>query len=105
VEGIDPLASVGTYVEPQDWNALIADPDTIVIDTRNDYEVAVGTFAGAIDPHTRSFREFPAWFREQREALLGQGRAPKVAMFCTGGIAVKNPPPFSRAKAWSRSIT
>jgi UPF0176 protein len=73
VAGIDPLASVGTYVDPQDWNALIADPDTIVIDTRNDYEVAVGTFAGAIDPRTRSFREFPAWFREQREALLGQG--------------------------------
>jgi len=83
---IDPLASVGTYVEPQDWNALIADPDTIVIDTRNDYEVAVGTFAGAIDPQTPSFRDFPAWFRAERERLLGRGRQPKVAMFCTGGI-------------------
>ncbi|WP_144095190.1 rhodanese-related sulfurtransferase [Croceicoccus sediminis] len=85
-EGIDPRRSVGTYVDPQDWNALIADPDTIVIDTRNDYEVAVGTFRRAIDPKTASFREFPAWFREQRERLLGEGRQPRVAMFCTGGI-------------------
>jgi len=84
--GIDPRASAGTYVEPQDWNALIADPDTIVIDTRNDYEVAVGTFEGAIDPKTASFRDFPAWFRSERERLLGSSKAPKVAMFCTGGI-------------------
>ncbi|WP_121114863.1 rhodanese-related sulfurtransferase [Croceibacterium ferulae] len=83
---IDPEREAGTYVEPEDWNALIADPDTIVIDTRNDYEVAIGSFAGAIDPGTRSFSDFPGWFREQRDALLGQGRAPKVAMFCTGGI-------------------
>ncbi|WP_067732412.1 oxygen-dependent tRNA uridine(34) hydroxylase TrhO [Novosphingobium naphthalenivorans] len=83
---IDPLASVGTYVEPQDWNALIADPGTIVIDTRNDYEVAVGTFERAIDPKTASFRDFPEWFRAERERLLGTGTPPKVAMFCTGGI-------------------
>ncbi|EJL33774.1 putative sulfurtransferase [Novosphingobium sp. AP12] len=85
---IDPLASAGTYVEPQDWNALIADPDTIVIDTRNDYEVAVGSFEGAIDPKTRSFRDFPGWFRNERERLLsvGTGKKTKVAMFCTGGI-------------------
>ena len=83
---IDPLAVVGTYVEPQDWNALIADPDTIVIDTRNDYEVAVGTFEGAIDPKTATFRDFPEWFRSERERLLGEGKPPKVAMFCTGGI-------------------
>lgn len=84
--GIDPRASVGTYVEPQDWNALIADPNTIVIDTRNDYEVAIGTFKGALDPGTSTFREFPHWFREQRETLLANGRQPRVAMFCTGGI-------------------
>lgn len=83
---IDPRASVGTYVSPQDWNALIADPDTIVIDTRNDYEVAAGTFERAIDPETASFREFPDWFRQERARLLGEGKAPKVAMFCTGGI-------------------
>ena len=84
--GIDPRQSVGTYVEPQDWNALISSPDTIVIDTRNDYEVAVGTFDGAIDPKTSSFREFPDWFRRERERLLGAGKTPRVAMFCTGGI-------------------
>ena len=84
--GIDPLASVGTYVEPEEWNALISDPDTIVIDTRNDYEVAVGSFEGAIDPKTARFRDFPDWFRRERERLLGAGRPPKVAMFCTGGI-------------------
>jgi len=87
---VDPLLVVGTYVEPQDWNALISDPDTIVIDTRNDYEVAVGTFAGAIDPRTATFRDFPEWFRTEREKLLAArgegGKAPKVAMFCTGGI-------------------
>jgi UPF0176 protein len=88
---IDPRASAGTYVEPQDWNALIADPDTIVIDTRNDYEVAVGTFEGANNPKTTSFRDFPEWFRHQRERLLGRdcikgGKPAKVAMFCTGGI-------------------
>ncbi|MBB5731417.1 UPF0176 protein [Altererythrobacter atlanticus] len=83
---IDPRASVGTYVQPEDWNDLISDPDTIVIDTRNDYEVAVGSFAGAIDPKTASFRDFPDWFRQQRDSLLGEGRTPKVAMYCTGGI-------------------
>lgn len=85
-EDIDPRAVVGTYVDPADWNALISDPDTIVIDTRNDYEVAVGTFEGAINPETDSFRQFPDWFRAQREALLEAGKVPKVAMFCTGGI-------------------
>ena len=84
--GLDPRASAGTYVEADRWNELIADPDVIVIDTRNDYEVAVGTFDGAINPNTASFRDFPAWFRSAREELLGSGRQPKVAMFCTGGI-------------------
>jgi UPF0176 protein len=83
---IDPRDNAGTYVAPHDWNALISDPDVIVIDTRNDYEVAVGTFEGAIDPKTASFRDFPAWFRSVRDDLLGSGRPPKVAMFCTGGI-------------------
>jgi UPF0176 protein len=84
--GLDPRASVGTYVEPHDWNALISDPDTIVIDTRNDYEVAVGSFEGAIDPKTARFLDFPEWFRRERERLLGSGKQPRVAMFCTGGI-------------------
>ncbi|MBH5322158.1 oxygen-dependent tRNA uridine(34) hydroxylase TrhO [Aurantiacibacter sediminis] len=83
---IDPREHAGTYVDPAEWNALIADPDTIVIDTRNDYEVAIGQFDGAIDPKTASFREFPEWFRRERERLLGEGKQPKVAMYCTGGI-------------------
>ena len=83
---IDPLVNVGRYVPPQDWNALISEPGTILIDTRNDYEVAVGSFAGAINPQTRTFRESPAWFRAERDRMLGEGTAPKVAMFCTGGI-------------------
>ncbi len=95
---IDPLTDAGHYVAPEDWNALIADPDTIVIDTRNDYEVAVGSFAGAIDPRTRTFRDFPAWFRERREALLGDGAPPRIAMFCTGGIRCEKATAFLKAE-------
>lgn len=84
--GIDPAANAGTYVDPHDWNALIDDPDTIVIDTRNDYEVSIGSFAGAINPMTGTFRDFPAWFARERERLLGSENPPRVAMFCTGGI-------------------
>ena len=92
--GIDPLDSAGTYVDPSDWNALIADPDTIVVDTRNDYEVAIGTFRGAVDPATKSFREFPAWAEANRQMLEGR----KVAMFCTGGIRCE------KATAYVRSL-
>jgi len=83
---LDPVGDVGTYVAPQDWNSLIEDPDTVVIDTRNDYEVCIGTFKGAIDPATRSFREFPQWFRNKRAEFEAEGKMPKIAMFCTGGI-------------------
>ncbi len=96
--GIDPRASVGTYVEPAEWNAFIADPGTIVIDTRNDYEVAIGSFAGAIDPGTASFRDFPTWFRSQRERLLGSGKQPRVAMFCTGGIRCEKSTAFLKTE-------
>lgn len=96
---IDPLEGVGHYVEPEDWNALIADPDVVVIDTRNDYEVAIGSFAGAIDPRTPSFRDFPAWFRAERERLAGEGKvAPRVAMFCTGGIRCEKATAFVKAE-------
>ena len=93
---IDPLASAGTYVAPHDWNALISDPDVLVIDTRNAYEVAIGTFPQAINPETRSFGEFPAWFRREREHLLAQPR--KVAMFCTGGIRCEKSTAFLKAE-------
>lgn len=98
VPGVDPRAIVGTYVDPADWNGLISDPDTIVIDTRNDYEVAVGTFRGAINPQITTFREFPDWFRARRDELVAQGRTPKVAMFCTGGIRCEKSTAFAKAE-------
>jgi UPF0176 protein len=78
----DPTQRVGTYVAPADWNALIADPEVLLIDTRNAFEVAAGTFPGAIDPGTRSFGDFPEW----AERSLDPARHRKIAMFCTGGI-------------------
>ena len=79
---VDPTASVGNYVGPADWNDLINAPDVAVIDTRNDYEVAIGTFDGAIDPETKSFGEFPAWWEANKERFHNK----RIAMFCTGGI-------------------
>ena len=82
VEDIDPRYSVGTYVDPKDWNALISDPDVTLIDTRNYYEVDIGTFEGAIDPKTTTFRELPGYIEEN----MSPKKQKKVAMFCTGGI-------------------
>ncbi|WP_455478082.1 oxygen-dependent tRNA uridine(34) hydroxylase TrhO [Bartonella sp. B10] len=82
-ESIDPLKIVGTYVAPEDWNALIQDEETLLIDTRNDYEYAIGSFQGAINPHIKVFREFPEWVA-RHEADLKKKK--KIAMFCTGGI-------------------
>ena len=94
--GINPNVQAGDYVAPADWNALIADPDTLVIDTRNDYEVGIGSFKGAIDPKTETFRDFPAWFREHRDALTVGKK--KVAMFCTGGIRCEKSTAFLRGE-------
>ena len=82
VEGVDPNQKVGTYVKPADWNALISREDVAVIDTRNEYEIEIGTFTGAINPETQAFREFPKWLK-QNENLQ---KKTAVAMFCTGGI-------------------
>ena len=82
VPGVDPKAKVGHYVRPEDWNALISAPDVAVIDTRNDYEIAIGTFEGAVDPETTTFREFPAWWQENKDRFHNK----RIAMFCTGGI-------------------
>ncbi|MBU2360115.1 MAG: rhodanese-related sulfurtransferase [Alphaproteobacteria bacterium] len=79
---VDPLQGTGHYVAPADWNALITAPDVAVIDTRNDYEVAIGTFDGAVDPQTRSFGEFPAWWEANKHRFHNK----RIAMFCTGGI-------------------
>ena len=82
VEGIDPNRAVGTYVKPADWNALISDPEVTLVDTRNTYESAIGSFKQAIKPNTESFREFPQYVADK----LDPGKHRKVAMFCTGGI-------------------
>lgn len=100
VEGIDPRSDVGYYVDPADWNALISDPDTIIIDTRNDFEVQAGTFEGAINPETTTFRQFPVWFDTEAEKLRGAGKAPKFAMFCTGGIRCEKATAYVRAQGF-----
>ncbi|WNJ99963.1 rhodanese-related sulfurtransferase [Thalassospiraceae bacterium LMO-JJ14] len=94
VADIDPSSSVGTYVAPADWNDLICDPDTVVIDTRNDYEVGIGSFEGAINPQTASFRDFPGWLQEHRAELENK----KVAMFCTGGIRCEKATSYLKAQ-------
>lgn len=96
VPGVSPTKMAGKYVKPEDWNALISDPNVIVVDTRNDYEVAIGSFKGAMNPKTQSFRQFPAWLRAQT-ALREK---PKVAMFCTGGIRCEKSTAFLRSEGF-----
>lgn len=97
VPGIDPKHIVGTYVKGEAWNQLISDPDTLLIDTRNDYEVAIGTFEGAINPNTTNFREFPQWAAEN----LDKTKHKKVAMFCTGGIRCEKSTAFLKAQGFA----
>ena len=100
VPEVNPGLMAGTYVKPAQWNQLIEDPDVVVIDTRNDYEVAIGTFAGAINPNIKSFSELPEWVRQSR-ALQGEsGKKPKVAMFCTGGIRCEKSTALLRAEGF-----
>ena len=82
VPGVSPIKKVGQYVKPSDWNQLISDPDTIVIDTRNGYEVDIGSFKGSINPNTETFREFPQYIDKK----INPNKDKKIAMFCTGGI-------------------
>ncbi|MGB1173643.1 MAG: rhodanese-related sulfurtransferase, partial [Marinobacterium sp.] len=96
VEGIDPLKTVGTYVKPKEWNDLISDPEVLLVDTRNDYEVDIGTFKGAINPHTDSFRDFPSYVKEE----LDPSKHKKVAMFCTGGIRCEKSTAFLREQGF-----
>lgn len=90
VPGIDPAERTGIRVRPEEWNALLDDPEVITVDTRNDFEVAIGTFETAIDPGIRSFGELPLWLDQWLPGILGQdvrrGRPSRIAMFCTGGI-------------------
>lgn len=96
VEGIDPNKVVGTYVDARDWNDIISDPDTILIDTRNEYEYNIGTFQNAINPHTESFREFPDYVENE----LDPNKHKKVAMFCTGGIRCEKASAFMKEKGF-----
>jgi UPF0176 protein len=97
---LDPANEAGAYLDPADWNDLIADPDTVIIDTRNAYEVAIGSFQGAIDPGTRSFRDFPGWFDDFAEKLREEGRQPRIAMFCTGGIRCEKSTALVRSRGF-----
>ncbi|MEM7741416.1 MAG: rhodanese-related sulfurtransferase [Pseudomonadota bacterium] len=93
VEGIDPSVAAGRYVSPEQWNQVISDPNTVVVDTRNAYEVDIGTFKGAVNPQTDSFRDFPAWF----DAFKDQHPGKRIAMFCTGGIRCEKSTSYARA--------
>lgn len=96
VEGIDPTKSVGTYIEPKEWNALISNPEVTLIDTRNEYEYEIGTFKNAINPHTDSFREFPKYTEDNLDPKVHK----KVAMFCTGGIRCEKSTAFLKEKGF-----
>ncbi|MEO6292054.1 MAG: rhodanese-related sulfurtransferase [Burkholderiaceae bacterium] len=110
VPTVNPNETVGKYVKPQDWNALISDPDVLVIDTRNTYEVDIGTFKGAVDPRLKSFSQFPEWLMHQpkiaeseakkAERPDGIDKKTKVAMFCTGGIRCEKSTAYLRAQGF-----
>ena len=100
VPGISPTHMAGTYVKPSDWNALISDPDLVLIDTRNDYEVELGTFTGAIDPKIKTFSALVKWVDEAEVLATQTGKKPKVAMFCTGVIRCEKSTALMRAKGF-----
>ncbi|MEO8121972.1 MAG: rhodanese-related sulfurtransferase [Rhodoferax sp.] len=100
VPGISPTLMAGTYVKPEDWNALISDPEVVVIDTRNDYEVGIGTFAGAVNPDIKSFAKLPDWVQQAPALNPASGKKPKVAMFCTGGIRCEKSTAYLRAQGF-----
>ena len=103
VPGVSPTVMAGAYVKPRDWNALISRPDVVLVDTRNDYEVDIGTFTGAVDPRIKTFSDLPAWVAQQEQsgALLPQGgKKPAVAMFCSGGIRCEKSTAFLKMKGY-----
>lgn len=104
VPDVHPALMAGQYVKPADWNRLLDDPDLVLVDTRNDYEVAIGTFEGAVNPGTRSFSELPGWVAREMRAggklAAADGKKPKVAMFCTGGIRCEKSTAFLRAQGF-----
>ncbi len=104
VPDVHPALNAGQYVKPGEWNALIEQPGVVLVDTRNDYEVSIGTFAGAVNPATASFSELPAWVERESQSggkLAGvDGVKPKVAMFCTGGIRCEKSTAFLKSKGF-----
>jgi UPF0176 protein len=102
VPDLNPSRMAGTYVKPQAWNRLLEDPEVILIDTRNDYEVSIGSFKGAINPHIKSFAEFPDWVRQQAQLNSASVTKPKVAMFCTGGIRCEKSTAFMRSLGFDK---
>lgn len=96
VSNIDPIFSSGTYVKPADWNELVNDPDVVLIDTRNNYEFEIGSFKGSINPNTETFREFPAYTKNNLEKY----RDKKIAMFCTGGIRCEKSTAYLKSKGF-----
>ncbi len=100
VPGISPTSGAGTYVLPEHWNALISDPEVVVVDTRNDYEVEIGTFAGALDPRIKTFSQLPEWAAQAPALQARGGKKPKVAMFCTGGIRCEKSTALLRAQGF-----
>jgi len=104
IPDVHPALMAGQYVKPANWNQLLDDPDVVLIDTRNDYEVAIGTFKGAINPATRSFSELPGWVEQEMaeggKLAAASGKKPKVAMFCTGGIRCEKSTALLRARGF-----
>ena len=100
VDGISPTRMAGTYVKPEDWNDLISEPDVVVIDTRNHYEVDIGTFKGAIDPEIDSFSQLPEWVNQAKSLEAKNGKKPRVAMFCTGGIRCEKSTALMRTQGY-----
>ncbi len=100
VPGISPSSGAGTYVLPEHWNDLISDPEVVVVDTRNDYEVEIGTFAGALDPRIKTFSQLPEWAAQAPALQARGGKKPKVAMFCTGGIRCEKSTALLRAQGF-----
>lgn len=104
VPNVHAGTQAGTYVKPAEWNDLVDDPAVVVVDVRNDYEVSIGSFAGAVNPHTASFSEFPEWVRQQstQGGVLDKGKNTKVAMFCTGGIRCEKSTAYLRSQGFDQ---
>tara|TARA_Y100001968_G_C19352836_1_gene715597 strand:- start:67 stop:1002 length:936 start_codon:yes stop_codon:yes gene_type:complete len=101
IKKIDPNREVGNYINPLDWNEFVNDPNTLVIDTRNKYEICIGTFKGSLNPNTDNFRQFPLWVEKILRPLVNENPPKKIAMFCTGGIRCEKATSFLLKEGFS----